>query len=294
MPDHAGAGVRRRRRRGEGRRSRCSTTATCRTPSAGMVERRLRQVDVAPLLGQGHRRLRRGRPPPAPARRHPQGPGGVPRREPRTRCAAGCTQESPWWVPEPIDDRIFNKIFSGVQRFLADVAGRPRPRGAPVDRGAHPRTSPTACATDPVMIAKAEELKDELLSHPEVQAWFESLWGSVKRPMLDAGRRPDERAAGARRPTGCAQFGARLATDAELQAQDRRLARAHGRLRRRQLQGRGRRPHRHDRRAVGQPRHVPAHRAAGRPRPPVHPHQRHRRRRHRRPPASTPSAKLLF
>ena len=36
-----------------------------------------------------------------------------------------------------------------------------------------------------------EELKDELLSHPEVQAWFESLWGSVKRAMLDAAGDPD-------------------------------------------------------------------------------------------------------
>ena len=26
-------------------------------------------------------------------------------------------QESPWWVPEPIDDRIFNKIFNGVQQL---------------------------------------------------------------------------------------------------------------------------------------------------------------------------------
>ena len=30
-------------------------------------------------------------------------------------------QESPWWVPESIDDRMFDKIFNGVQRFLADV-----------------------------------------------------------------------------------------------------------------------------------------------------------------------------
>ena len=34
-------------------------------------------------------------------------------------------QESPWWVPESIDDRVFNKIFGGVQRFLADVSAPP-------------------------------------------------------------------------------------------------------------------------------------------------------------------------
>ena len=30
-------------------------------------------------------------------------------------------RESPWWVPGPIDDRIFEKIFDGVRRFVADV-----------------------------------------------------------------------------------------------------------------------------------------------------------------------------
>jgi hypothetical protein len=30
-------------------------------------------------------------------------------------------QESPWWVPEPIDDKIFEKIFTAVHRFLDDV-----------------------------------------------------------------------------------------------------------------------------------------------------------------------------
>ena len=34
-------------------------------------------------------------------------------------------RESPWWVPEPVDDRIFSKIFSGVDSFLAEVAGHP-------------------------------------------------------------------------------------------------------------------------------------------------------------------------
>ena len=38
--------------------------------------------------------------------------------------------ESPWWVPEPIDDRIFNKMFTGVQNFLHDVHDNPRARGA--------------------------------------------------------------------------------------------------------------------------------------------------------------------
>ena len=40
------------------------------------------------------------------------------------------------------------------------------------------------------MIAKAEEVKHELLSHPEVQAWLQSLWGELKRAMLAAADDP--------------------------------------------------------------------------------------------------------
>ena len=38
--------------------------------------------------------------------------------------------------------------------------------------------------TDPDLIAKVEELKIEVLAHPEVQAWLQSLWGELKRAML--------------------------------------------------------------------------------------------------------------
>ena len=39
--------------------------------------------------------------------------------------ASRLDQESPWWVPEAIDDRVFEKIFGAVQRFLADVSTSP-------------------------------------------------------------------------------------------------------------------------------------------------------------------------
>ena len=62
------------------------------------------------------------------------------------RSASGSSSESPWWVPESIDDRIFDKIFNGVQRFLADVGADPRPRGAPLDRRRASPPSPPGCA----------------------------------------------------------------------------------------------------------------------------------------------------
>jgi uncharacterized membrane-anchored protein YjiN (DUF445 family) len=181
----------------------------------GMVERRLRQLDVAPLLakavdvsveGGHHQRLLdailRGL--------------AVFLEENRATLRGRLQRESPWWVPEPIDDRIFNKIFNGVQHFLDDVEGD---TDHEVRRSIEQRILHLAeqLRNDPEMIAKVDELKDEFLSHPEVDAWFGSLWGSVKRTMLDAADDPTSELR-VRLSAGLRSFGGRLATDAELQA----------------------------------------------------------------------------
>jgi len=88
------------------------------------VERRLRHVAVAPLIaraidvavdgGQQERlfdSLIRGL------------RGFL--EENRTTFRDRLEYESPWWVPESIDDRVFNKIYGGIQRFLDDVEGKP-------------------------------------------------------------------------------------------------------------------------------------------------------------------------
>jgi uncharacterized membrane-anchored protein YjiN (DUF445 family) len=180
-----------------------------------MVERRLRQVEVAPLLARGidvsvegghHQRLLdailRGL--------------STFLDDNRGMLRDRLKKESPWWVPEPIDDRLFNKIFDGVQRFLGDLAETPDHE---VRQSIEERILDLAARlrTDPAIIAKAEELKHEVLSRPEVQAWFGSLWGSVKKSVLDAADDPasDLRV---RLTGGLRSAGQRLATDAELQA----------------------------------------------------------------------------
>ena len=125
------------------------------------------------------------------------------------------TRESPWWIPEPIDDRIFEKIFTAVHRFLADVGDAPQHE---VRQSIDARAAAFAqrLRNDPELLAKGEELKQELLAHDDVRAWLQSLWGEVKRTTLaataDAGSELR-----ARIDTGVARLGARLATEPELQ-----------------------------------------------------------------------------
>ena len=180
-----------------------------------MVERRLRQIEVAPILatavdasveGGHHQRLLDA---------ILKGIASF-LDDNRTELRGRLQSESPWWVPEPIDDRIFNKIFGGVQRFLADVRDDP---DHAVRHSIEERILVLAdrLRTDPVMIAKAEELKHELLSHPEVQAWLGSLWGSLKKAVLEAADDPtsDLRV---RLTDGLRSAGTRLSADAELQS----------------------------------------------------------------------------
>ena len=181
----------------------------------GLVERRLREVEVAPLLGKAidvsvegghHQRLLDA---------VLKGLASF-LEENRGTLRERLQQESPWWVPEPIDDRIFNKIFRGVQRFLADVEADPDHEVRTAIE-ARVRLLAERLRDDPEMIAKAEELKHELLSHPEVQAWLQSLWGELKRAILAAADDPHSELR-RRLREGLVRAGERLATDVQLQA----------------------------------------------------------------------------
>jgi uncharacterized membrane-anchored protein YjiN (DUF445 family) len=123
--------------------------------------------------------------------------------------------ESPWWVPEGVDDRVFEKIYDVVERFITDVRASPTHElRANVDIRA--ADFARRLRDDPEMHAKGEAWKQELLDHPEVRRWIESLWGEMKRGMLSAA---DDRDSELRqRIVGSVQrLGSRLATEPELQ-----------------------------------------------------------------------------
>ncbi len=180
-----------------------------------MVERRIRATPVAPLIAKAidvavenghHQRLLDAT------------MSGLKNflDDNRTTFRERLQHESPWWVPENIDDRIFDKIFSGVHRFLDDVG---RDHQHDVRRSIDQRVASFAqrLRDDPELIAKGEELKDELLAHPDVRAWIASLWGEIKQSLEQASIDPDSELR--RRMTfSLSQLGQRLKDDAALQA----------------------------------------------------------------------------
>ena len=179
------------------------------------VERRLEQTEVAPLLGKAidvavdgnhHQRMLDG---------VMKGIGGF-LEDNREMLRDRLDHESPWWVPDSIDDRVFAKIFGGVQRFLADVSSSPNHE---VRTSINERVVALAAKlrNDPALIAKCEAMKLELLHHPDVQAWLQSLWGELKSSMLAASKDPESELR-RRLVDGFTNAGVRLTTDREIQA----------------------------------------------------------------------------
>ena len=125
-------------------------------------------------------------------------------------------EQSPWWVPEPIDDRLFRKFFDGVQGFIAEVRRDPDHE---LRHQLDVRVADLAVRlrTDPALIARGEELKDELLRHPEVQAWLDSLWRTTKESILAVADDPDSDLR-RRLDAGLVRAGRALQEDPSLQA----------------------------------------------------------------------------
>jgi uncharacterized membrane-anchored protein YjiN (DUF445 family) len=180
-----------------------------------LIERRVRATPVAPLVGKAIDLAMEGG--------HHQrlldavltGLGGF-LDDNRATFRARLEHESPWWIPEKIDDKLFAKIYGAIHGFLADVGTNPDHE---IRRSIDTRIVAFVdrLRSDPVLLAKGEELKLELLAHPDVRAWLGSLWGELKRNTVGALGDPGSELR-RRVDRSLAALGRRLAGEAELQA----------------------------------------------------------------------------
>ena len=103
--------------------------------------------------------------------------------------------ESPWWVPERIDDKIHDKIVGGIERTLQDVSIDPdHPLRARFDTALSEFIERLKSAPD--VIAKAEAIKGEVLEHPAVQEFSRSLWDDVKERLARYAERGEDEGPG--------------------------------------------------------------------------------------------------
>ncbi|WP_370324980.1 DUF445 domain-containing protein [Euzebya sp.] len=102
------------------------------------------------------------------------------------------TAEAPWWLPEPVDEAIFQRLFQGVRNILADASGT-----ATESHGLRPTIHAaiedfvTRLEYDPVLAERAEDLKRELLESERVRAWISSIWDELKQRIQAQAAQPE-------------------------------------------------------------------------------------------------------
>lgn len=159
-----------------------------RNAVAGFADKRLREVEVAPLIarlidmicdsGQHQTVFTAGL---RGTMRFLDENRGVFRRR--------LDQESPEWVPEWVDDRVFAKGFTALQSFLADVSSDPE-HELRKTFDTKLRDVATRLRTDPAHAAKVEQAKLDLLDRPDVRDWLSTIWLNVKKLVVDGAADP--------------------------------------------------------------------------------------------------------
>lgn len=160
-----------------------------RSAVAQFAEKRLAEVDVAPLLARVIDLVVEG------GQHQVALTSGIQALmrfldENRDTLRRRLAQESPEWVPSWVDERLFVRLFSGLQSFLADIAADDDHdfRGQFDQRL---RAYAQSLRTDPAAIARVEAVKMQVLEHPAVRSWMGTLWFTVKTGLLEASADPD-------------------------------------------------------------------------------------------------------
>lgn len=92
-------------------------------------------------------------------------------------------QETPWWMPSFVDDRLHAKVVAGIERTLVEVSTDP---GHPLRLQFDELLGDwiVQLQESPAAIARADAMKQQIFDHPTSRQLSASLWAEVKR-MLD-------------------------------------------------------------------------------------------------------------
>ncbi len=102
------------------------------------------------------------------------------------------TADAPWWLPEPLDEAIFQRLFSGVRNILAGAA-TPGPGGHGLREQIHTSIDDfvTRLQYDPVLAQRAEDLKADLLASEQVGQWVSGVWSELKERVQVQAAQPE-------------------------------------------------------------------------------------------------------
>ena len=96
---------------------------------------------------------------------------------------ANFVASAPWWIPERVDERVFDRLFVTGRNLLAEAANNTK---HPLRRRLDRRIAIFAheLQHDEALINKAADWRDHLIDDPAVRAWVGSLWGDAKQTAV--------------------------------------------------------------------------------------------------------------
>jgi uncharacterized membrane-anchored protein YjiN (DUF445 family) len=125
------------------------------------------------------------------------------------------TDQAPDWTPQWLDERIGQRVYYEVERWVEEVRGDPDHRARRALDNLLNRFAEDL-QHDEATRARAEAVKERLLAHPELRRATVAVWSTVRRLLDEAIADPDgelrRRVAG-----GLTDLGERLRADAALQ-----------------------------------------------------------------------------
>src|SRR5688572_17062716 len=125
-------------------------------------------------------------------------------------------EESPWWLPEAVDDKIHDKVVVAIENTLRQVAADPaHPLRGRFDNAL--ATFIEKLKTSPELNARAEEIKEDILANPAVRQFSATIWGDTKAALARYAARKETDPPGAVEQ-GVMKLGNAVLGDAELMA----------------------------------------------------------------------------
>ena len=125
-------------------------------------------------------------------------------------------RETPWWVPSAVDNKIFKRVLSAIQKLLSELSADPRHElrqrfdvslGVFIER----------LNTSPEFAAKVDAWKEEFLENEAARKFSASLWVEGKQALARFAADPESAAPNAIEKT-VTTFGQKALDDPELLA----------------------------------------------------------------------------
>ena len=125
-------------------------------------------------------------------------------------------QETPWWIPTSVDDKIFKRVLGAIQRLLAELsADRYHPLRERFD--ASLKRFIENLNTSPEFAARVDAWKEDFLENDAARRFSGSLWAEGKEALARYASNPDSGAPSAI-DSALMTFGRKALEDDELLA----------------------------------------------------------------------------